>query len=39
VIITDTHWVVYDLRGRMFLGRRASIVVVKLPRGVNSSRA
>jgi hypothetical protein len=39
VIITDSHWVVYDLRGRVFLGQRDSIVVVNLPRSVKSSWA
>jgi hypothetical protein len=39
VIITEAQWVVYDLwEGRVFLGQRASTVVVKPPRGVNSPR-
>jgi hypothetical protein len=38
VIITDPHWVVYDLRGCVFLGQRDSTVVAKPPRGMNSPR-
>ena len=37
-IITEPELVVYDLRGWVFLGQRASTVVVKPPRGVNSPR-
>ena len=38
LIIAERLGVVYDLWARAFLGQRASTVVVRPPRGVNSPR-